>query len=81
MYSKNIWVTRGSDTSMGSRYAYWYFQIDGSKCARPGNNHIFFLYESKTHYYSRSPDVLTGICSANSAGKLFAGIHVITVSC
>ena len=71
MYSANIGV-------VGGRSAYWYFQIDGSKCTQPGDIDIF-LYESSGSSYSHSPAVLTGICSATSAGKLLAGSHVITV--
>ena len=72
MYSANIRVS-GSGVS-----AYWYFQIDGSKCTQPGNIDIF-LHESSGSSYSHSPAVLTGICSATRAGKLLAGSHVITV--
>ena len=70
MYSANIRV-------VGGGVAYWYFQIDGSKCTQPGDIDIY-LHESSASY-SYSPAVLTGICSATSAGKLLAGGHVITV--
>ena len=72
MYSANIRVVGSGG------FAYWYFQIDGSKCTQPDDIDIH-LYESSSSYYSHSPAVLTGICSATSAGKLLAGSHVITV--
>ena len=53
-------------------------QIDGSKCTQPGDINLF-LYEYTSSSYSYSPAVLTGICSATSAGKLLAGSHVISV--
>ena len=71
MYSANIRVAGNANS------ANWYFQIDGSKCTQPGDIDIY-LYESSSSY-SHSPAVLTGICSATSAGKLLAGSHVITV--
>ena len=74
MYSAN---TRGTTRRFGSSL-YRYFQIDGSKCTQPGDMNIF-LHEYTSSSYSYSPAVLTGICSATSAGKLLAGSHVISV--
>ena len=74
MYSAN---TRGTTRRFGSSL-YRYFQIDGSKCTQPGDINIY-LYEYTSSSYSYSPAVLTGICSATSAGKLLAGSHVISV--
>ena len=74
MYSAN---TRGTTRRYASS-PYRYFQIDGSKCTRPGDIDIF-LHEYTGSSYSHSPAVLIGICSATSAGKLLAGSHVISV--
>ncbi|XP_065194734.1 uncharacterized protein LOC135826026 [Sycon ciliatum] len=70
-FSSNIGV---KGRNKGAR---WFVRFDGNECTQPEKLDIFAYRQMSTTLYI--PSVLTGVCSATSAGTIGKGHHEISV--